>query len=119
MSDQSDIAVAQAEPSGSSRSRLERAVLVPLGAALTMVEELIAVASALVDDEKAGRELLHFEERGVRARAHVAGLVSHHRGRLADRLELRIEQTRGRVDDLASSGHAVASKIRPKLPTHS
>jgi hypothetical protein len=94
-------------------------VLVPVGVALTALEELIALAGALVDDEKAARELLHFEERGVRARAHVEGLVNHHRGRLADRLEQRIEQTRGHVNGLASNGHGIASKIRPKLPTHS
>jgi hypothetical protein len=95
------------------RSIIERAVLVPLGAVLLAGEELLGLATTLADAEKAGRELLHFEERGMRARAHLEGLMHHHRGRLADRLELRIEQTRGRVNDLASQGHKVASKIRP------
>jgi hypothetical protein len=54
----------------------------------------------------------------MRARAHVEQLVQHHRGRLADRLELQIEQTRGKVNDLASKGTGVASKIRPHLPKH-
>jgi hypothetical protein len=106
---------AAAEPAH-RRSPIERAVLVPVGAALLAAEELIAVASALMDAEKAGRELLHFEERGMRARAHVEGLVHHHRGRLADSLELRIEQTRGHVNDVATKGNGFISKIRPHLP---
>jgi hypothetical protein len=114
-----DVEAHEAEQATPRHNPLERAVLVPVGAALLALEELIGVASALVDGEKAGRELLHFEERGMRARAHVEGLVHHHRGRLADRLELEIEQTRGRVNDLASHGTKIASKIRPDLPTHS
>jgi hypothetical protein len=101
------------------RSPIERAVLVPVGAALLAVEELIGVATALTDAEKAGRELLHFEERGVRARAHVEGVLHHHRGRLADQLELQIEQTRNKVNGLASKGSGIASKIRPQMPKHS
>jgi hypothetical protein len=107
------------ESTGARRSPLERAVLVPVGAALLALEELIGVAAAFADAEKAGRELLHFEERGVKARAHVEGLLHHHRGQLADRLELRIEQSRSRVDGLASHGKGVASRIRPHLPKHS
>ena len=53
-----------------------------------------AVVSAFTDAEKAGRELLHFEERGMRARARVEELVHHHRGRLADRLELDMRDPR-------------------------
>jgi hypothetical protein len=101
------------------RNPFERALLVPVGAALLALEELIGVAAALTDAEKAGRELLHFEERGMRARAHVEGLVHHHRGRVADQLELQIEQTRNKVDGLASKGNGIASKIRPHLPKHS
>lgn len=100
------------------RNPIERAVLVPVGAALLAAEELIALAATLSDAEKAGRELLHFEERGMRARAHVDQLLHHHRGRLADNLELRIEQTRGRLNDLATTGTGIASKIRPHVPTH-
>jgi hypothetical protein len=99
------------------RSPLERAVLVPIGAALLALEELIGVASALTDAEKASRELLHFEERGMRARAHVGELIHHHRARVADELELQIEQARGRVNGLAEKGTGLASKIRPHLPT--
>jgi hypothetical protein len=114
-----DIAVHEPEAPAARRNPLERAVLVPVGAALLALEELVAVASAFTDAEKAGRELLHFEERGMRARAHVEGLVHHHRGRLADRLELRIDQTRGTVDDLASQGKGITSRIRPHLPKRS
>jgi hypothetical protein len=113
VSKQADVTVRDPEAAPARRSPIERAVLVPVGAALLALEELIGVASTLVDAEKAGRELLHFEERGMRARAHVEGLVHHHRGRLADRLELQIEQTRGKVNDLASKGSGIASKIRP------
>jgi hypothetical protein len=116
VSDHSD---QEAPASSTGRNPIERALLVPVGAALLALEELIGVARALTDAEKAGRELLHFEERGMRARAHVEGLMHHHRGRLADRLELQIEQTRGRVNDLAAKGTGIASKIRPDLPTHS
>ena len=116
MGDHSDV---QVQDSGVERQRnvIERAVLVPVGAALLAAEELLAVATTLTDAEKAGRELLHFEERGMRARAHVEGLVHHHRGRLADNLELQIEQTRSRVNGLAAKGSGIASKIRPHVPT--
>jgi hypothetical protein len=113
-----DIAVQEPEAPADRRNPLERALLVPVGAALLALEEVVAVATALTDAEKAGRELLHFEERGMRARAHVEGLVQHHRGRLADGLELRIEQTRSRVDDLASHGRGITSRIRPDVPKH-
>ena len=107
------------EATAPRRNPLERAVLVPVGAALFALEELVAVVSAFTDAEKAGRELLHFEERGMRARARVEELVHHHRGRLADRLELQIDQTRGTVDGLASQGKGITSRIRPHLPKHS
>jgi hypothetical protein len=102
----------------SKRNPLERAVLVPVGAALLAAEELLALAHALTDAEKAGRELLHFEERGMRARAGVEELLHHHRARLADGLEQRIEQTRVHVNKLATKGTGIASKIRPDMPTH-
>jgi hypothetical protein len=109
----------EVQETGTDRGRnvIERAVLVPVGAALLAAEELLGLATALTDAEKAGRELLHFEERGMRARAHVEGLVHHHRGRLADNLELQIEQTRNRVNGLAARGSGIASKIRPHVPT--
>jgi predicted component of type VI protein secretion system len=116
--DKLDVAEQNAEPQP-RRSAIERAVLVPVGAVLLAAEELLGLATALTDAEKAGRELLHFEERGVRARAHVEGLVHHHRSQLADRLELHIEQTRDKLGGLASKGNEVASKIRPHVPTHS
>ncbi|MGD0198731.1 MAG: hypothetical protein ABSC56_12600 [Solirubrobacteraceae bacterium] len=100
------------------RGTLERAVLVPVGAALTIAEELLGLAATLADAEKAGRELLHFEERGARARAHVERLTHHHRNRLADQLDVRIAQARTQVDDLASKSGGIASKIRPHMPTH-
>lgn len=100
------------------RNPIERAILVPVGAALLAAEELLGVATALVDAEKAGRELLHFEERGMRARTHVEGLVHHHRHRVADNLELRIEQARRQVNDLATKSGTITSKIRPDLPNH-
>jgi hypothetical protein len=118
MHEHGDVTVQEPEATAPRRSPLERAVLVPVGAALLALEELVAVASALTDAEKAGRELLHFEERGMRARAHVEDLVHHHRGRLADRLELQIDQTRGRVDGLASHGKGITSRIRPHVPKH-
>jgi hypothetical protein len=108
----------ESEESAQRRNPIERAVLVPVGAALLAAEELIGLAATLTDAEKAGQELLHFEERGMRARAHVDRLVQHHRGRVADNLESRIEQTRGRINDLASKGTGIASKIRPQVPTH-
>jgi hypothetical protein len=115
----SDVAVQEtAERPAHRRNPVERAVLVPVGAALLAAEELLALAAALADAEKAGRELLHFEERGMRARAHVEHLLNHHRGHLADRLELRIEQTRGHADGLATKGRGFASKIRPQMPKH-
>ena len=119
MDEHDDIAVKAPEAGADRRRPLERALLVPVGAALLALEEVVAVATTLTDAEKAGRELLHFEERGMRARAHVEGLVHHHRGRLADRLELQIEQTRSRVDDLASHGKGITSRIRPHVPKHS
>jgi predicted component of type VI protein secretion system len=100
------------------RGPLERAILVPVGAALLALEQLLGVASALVDAEKAGRELLHFEERGIRARSHVEGLVHHHRHRAADNLEQRIEQTRTHVNKLATKSHSITSKIRPHMPKY-
>jgi len=101
------------------RGLLERAVLVPTGAVLLAAEELLGLAATLVDAEKAGRELLHFEERGIRAREHVEHLVHHHRHRLADRLDLRIEQARNHLNDLASKSGEITSKIRPEVPKHS
>ena len=103
---------------GPRRSLIERAMLVPVGAALMAAEELLALATTLMDAEKAGRELLHFEERGVRARAHVERAFHHHRMRLADRLDLRIEQARNQINDLASKSGGITSKIRPHVPTH-
>jgi chaperonin cofactor prefoldin len=110
------------EPTEASEDRLrhmlERAILVPTGALLMVVEEVIGVAATLADAEKAGRELVHFEERGRRARAHVEHLVHHHRGRVADRLDDRIERARHELNALASRGKGVSSKIRPHLPTN-
>jgi predicted component of type VI protein secretion system len=100
------------------RGPLERAILVPVGAALLALEELLGVATTLADTEKAARELLHFEERGVRARSHVEGLVHHHRHRAADNLEQRIEQTRTHVNELATKSHSITSKIRPHMPKY-
>ncbi len=115
----SDAREGEAALPASQRNPLERALLVPLGAALLAIEELIGVASALGDAERAGRELLHFEERGMKARAHVEEMMHDHRGRIADRLELNIERTRGRLNELAAKGTGIASKIRPEMPTHS
>jgi hypothetical protein len=119
MDEHDDITEHQGEAPAARRNPLERAVLVPIGAALLALEQLVAVAAAFTDAEKAGRELLHFEERGMKARAHVEGLLHHQRGRLADRLELQIDQTRGRVDGVASHGKGLASRIRPHLPKRS
>ena len=106
-------------PVASQRNPIERALLIPVGAVLVALEEILATASALRDAEKAGRELLRFEERGMKARSHVEGILHEHRGRIADRLEQRIEQDRGRLNDLASKGTGIASKIRPQMPKHS
>ena len=77
-----------------------------------------AADRALYAAKKAGRELLHFEERGIRARSHVEGLVHHHRHRAADNLEQRIEQTRTHVNKLATKSHSITSKIRPHMPKY-
>jgi hypothetical protein len=103
----------------SSRSILERAVLVPTGAVLLAAEELLGVAALLVDAEKAGRELLHFEQRGARARAHAEHLLHHHRGRAADRLDQRIEHARRQLNAFAEKSKEISSKIRPEVPTNS
>ena len=116
MEEPAAVAVAGEQPA--RRNPLERAILVPVGAALLAAEELIAIAHALTDAEKAGRELVHFEERGMRARHDVEGILHHHRARLADTLESRIEQTRSNVNKLATKGSGIASKIRPQVPTH-
>lgn len=95
------------------RDLLERAILVPAGALLLAAEELIGLAATLADAEKAGRELVHLEERGRRARSHVEHLVHHHRGRAADQLDERIDRAHGRVGALAAKGKGISSKIRP------
>lgn len=101
----------------SARGLLERAVLVPTGAVLLAAEELLGVAATLADAEKAGRELLHFEERGARARRDVQRLMHHQRGRVADTLDERIEQARLQLNQLAARGKGISSKIRPEMPT--
>jgi len=103
---------------GSSRSLVERAVLVPAGAVLLAAEEIIGVAAALTDAERAGRELLHFEERGARARTHVERLLHDQRGRVADQLDQRIEQARHHLTVLAARSKGISSKIRPEVPTN-
>lgn len=108
----------EASSTAGSRHILERAILVPAGALLLAAEELIGLAATLADAEKAGRELVHFEERGQRARAHVEHLVHHHRGRAADRLDDRIERARHELNALASRGKGISSKIRPHVPTN-
>ena len=100
-----------------SRNIFERAILVPVGALLLATEELIGVATALTDAEKATRELVHFEERGRRAQADVARLAHHHRGRVADGLDDQIERARRELDALAERSKGISSKIRPKVPT--
>lgn len=101
----------------SSRSFLERAALVPAGALLLAAEELVGIAATLTDAEKAGRELVHFEERGVRARSQVERLMHHHRSRAADGLDQQIEQARRQLSSLAARGKGISSKIRPEMPT--
>jgi hypothetical protein len=101
-----------------SHQFLERAILVPAGALLLAAEELIGVAATLTDAEKAGRELVHFEERGQRARAHVEHLVHHHRERAADQIDDRIEHARQQLNALASKSKGISSMIRPQVPTN-
>jgi hypothetical protein len=98
------------------RSVLERAVLVPAGALLVAAEDLLGLAATLADAEKAGRELAHFEERGARARTDFERIVRHHRGRLADRLDLRIDQARNYLNAGLSKSGGITSKIRPQMP---
>jgi hypothetical protein len=100
-----------------SRGLLERAVLVPAGAVLLAAEEVLGLAATLADAEKAGRELLHFEQRGARARRDVQRLMHHQRGRVADRLDTRIEHARLQLNEFAAKGKGISSKIRPQMPT--
>ena len=65
------------------------------------------------------RAVLHFEQRGARARAHAEHLLHHHRGRAADRLDQRIEHARRQLNAFAEKSKEISSKIRPEVPTNS
>ena len=106
---------------GRVRTLAERAVLVPVGAALLAGEELLGVLAALASPDKADAQLHEFEQRGLLARDRIEQELRHRRSQLASECgpsAQRIgEQLRNRMREMASQGNKIASKIQAQMPT--
>lgn len=88
-----------------SRSIAERALLVPLGAALVAGDELRGLVAALSSAEKADAQLRQFEERAVAARTQIELQLRRRRPQVSDwdaRIGRMREQVRDTMHDLAS-----------------
>lgn len=88
------------------RSVAERAVLVPIGAALVVGDELLGVVANLASADKADAQLRQFEERAALARDRVERQLRRRRTQVTKEWDVRIgrmrEQVRDTMHDLAS-----------------
>lgn len=75
----------------------EKAVLVPVGAGLTLGDELVGSAKDLAAKTQAQARLERFERRGASARTDLEKRVAIHRGRVGDDLDARRRSVEGRV----------------------
>jgi hypothetical protein len=94
-----------------SRSIAERALLVPLGAALVAGDELRGLVAALSSAEKADAQLRQFEERAVAARTQIELQLRRRRSQVSEwdaRIGRMREQVRDTMHDLASKRGDVA-----------
>jgi hypothetical protein len=101
-----------------SRSRLERLVLIPLGVATILGEELIGQLASLSSRARAERQVRLLEDRGQIERARIEQEIRRHRSKLVHELDTHAEQLRNTIRDLASKGCNFASKIRREMPTN-
>jgi len=104
----------------SARRLAERAVLVPIGAALLAREQLLRLVSSPASEEA---QLRQFEQRGILARDRLEARLRVPRAILTREVEghatcLR-QQVRNTMRDLTSKGNRVASKIQTRVPTQS
>jgi hypothetical protein len=105
-----------------SRSVAERLVLIPLGAAAIVADELIGHLASLSSRDSAERRLRLLEARGKLERDRIEQEIQRHRSKAVSGLETRAEQTRTQLRntlrDLTSKGCNLASTIRPEVPTN-
>jgi hypothetical protein len=88
-----------------SRSIAERALLVPLGAALVAGDELRGLVATLASADKADAQLRQFEERAVAARERLELQLRRRRSQVSEwdsRIGRMREQVRDTMHDLAS-----------------
>jgi hypothetical protein len=100
-----------------------RAILVPIGAALTARAEMAEILAALTSPEQAVARVRQFEERGLAAQERVEAELHRRRAQAAKDLAARAEQIGSQLRDiavdLASKVNEVASMIGDQMPTHS
>jgi hypothetical protein len=103
------------------RSLAERAVLVPVGAALLAGEELLGVFATLASPDKADEQLHQFEQRGLLARDRIEQELRRRRSQLRSECGPSVqrigEQVRNRMREMSSQGNKIASKIQAQMPT--
>jgi hypothetical protein len=103
------------------RTLAERAVLVPVGAALLAGEELIGVLVTLASSDKADAQLHEFEQRGLLARDRIEQELRRRRTQLRSECGPSVqrigEQVRNRMREMSSQGNKIASKIQAQMPT--
>jgi hypothetical protein len=101
-----------------SRSVAERLVLIPLGAAAIVADELIGQLMSLSSRDSAERQVRLFEARGKLERARIEQEIQRHRSKAVDGLGTRAEQLRNTLRDVSSKGCNLASTIRREMPTN-